>query len=303
LGVDVGGARDFRVELAVDDGDAAVEGGAGDAFLAPDLAGFQLAIGVEAGQFRAGAGAARRAVVGFTGAEDEVLAVGAFHGGVAKEFDVIDHAAIVAGDAVGLEALADAPRKIGEFIDAFECDLLSVAAAQEEPVAGPGDVSVDPADARRLHRDVRGAAVAGDVAQGHSAIGVQVRVDVAHHGLQADAGAALDAAHVFQGGQQADGAVAAHAQVADVVEEDHAGVVGGAGRLAQQRAHDGVVAARLIHGGRAEAVEPGAEAGQALGDGAVAQVGAARDDDARGFSAGVRINNLDALSVHSLPSL
>ena len=178
---------------------------------------------------------------------------------MAEELDVIDHAAIVAGDAVGFQALPDAPRKIGQFIDAIERQRLSVAAAQEEPVAAPGDISDDAADARRFHRDVRRAAVAGDIAQGHTAVGVQARVDVAYRGLQADTGAAADAAQVFHRGQQAHGAVAAHSQVADVIEEDYAGVVGRAGRLAQQRAHHGVVAARLIDHGGAEPCQTGRE--------------------------------------------
>ena len=57
--------------------DRAFEDAADDAFLTPDFAGLQFAVGIEAGELGAGAGAAGRAVVGFAGAEDEVSAIGA----------------------------------------------------------------------------------------------------------------------------------------------------------------------------------------------------------------------------------
>ena len=52
-----------------------------------------------------------------------------------------------------------------------------------------------------------------------------------------------------------DGAVAAHAEIADVVEEDHAGRARRVVRLAQQRADHHVRAARLVDDARAEVVE------------------------------------------------
>ena len=69
----------------------------------------------------------------------------------------------------------------------------------------------------------------------------------------------VDAAEVRERDDDADGAVAAHAEVADVVEEDDAGGAGRIGRLAEQRADDDVGAARLVDDGGAEAVEAVAE--------------------------------------------
>src|SRR5690606_28573379 len=55
---------------------AGLELAANDTGLAPDLSRRELAVGGQAGQFGAGAGAAGRAVVGLAGAEHEVAAVG-----------------------------------------------------------------------------------------------------------------------------------------------------------------------------------------------------------------------------------
>src|SRR5450755_1392560 len=69
--VDVGVTGNFRVELAIHHGDCSFEYATSDAFLTPDLAGLQFPVGVETGQFGAGAGAARRAVVSLAGAKHE----------------------------------------------------------------------------------------------------------------------------------------------------------------------------------------------------------------------------------------
>ena len=74
--------------------DAAFEDAAHDALLPPDFAGRELAVGVEAGQLGAGAGAAGRAVVGLAGAEHEILAIGAGRVWRTEEFDVVDLATV-----------------------------------------------------------------------------------------------------------------------------------------------------------------------------------------------------------------
>src|SRR5258706_11818585 len=48
-------------------------------------------------------------------------------------------------------------------------------------------------------------------------------------------------------GNQANRAVTTHSEVADVVEENHAGITRRIGRLDQERAHDDIGAAWLIH--------------------------------------------------------
>ena len=79
---------------------------------------------------------------------------------------------------------------------------------------------------------------------------------VAPTGFTGDLKARLHAAEVRQRRQQADGAVTAHAEVADVVEEEDARGARRVARLAQQGADDRVGAARLVDHGGAEGVVP-----------------------------------------------
>src|SRR5271170_7316990 len=76
------GTFDNGQHLTIFNANLSFKDAAHDAFLAPDFAGFQFSVGVEAGKFGAGAGAAGRTVVGFSGAENKVLALNSgFAGG------------------------------------------------------------------------------------------------------------------------------------------------------------------------------------------------------------------------------
>jgi hypothetical protein len=93
--------------------------------------------------------------------------------------------------------------------------------------------------------------------------------------------------------------MAAHAEIADVVEEDHAGGAGGIDGRAQQRADDRVGAARFIDYGRAKEIVLGAEEFEAFGERPRAEVRTAVDDQARGLAAGVGVDEVDGL--HEAP--
>lgn len=108
----------------------------------------------------------------------------------------------------------------------------------------------------------------------------------------------LDAAYVFESYGEADGAVSAHIEIADVIEEDDAGGTVGFEGFAEKCADDGVITAGFVDDGGAEMVEVAAEALEAFVEGAVAEVGEAFDDETGGFAAGVGINNSDA--VHGI---
>src|SRR5687767_2684915 len=128
------------------------------------------------------------------------------------------------------------------------------------------------------------------------AVRVQPRHDRAHRRLDAML-ARLDAPHVREGDHQADGAVAAHADGADVVEENDAGARRRVDRLDQQRADDDVGAARLVHRRGPVAVEFALQALAALGERTGAEVGTALDDDSSRLAAGVRVDHFQLLHL------
>src|ERR1700678_4013382 len=176
---------------------------------------------------------------------------------------MVDFASIGAGNSLGFESLPDAPRVIGEFFDALQRKLLAVVADQEKPVAAPCDIAVDAADAGHVHRDGGGASETGDIADGHAAVVIQARFHGSAVGIDA-ANALLNSAHVSERNHEPNGSVAAHVEEADVVEENDAGLTSGVVRIAEQRAHNGVVATRFVDYGGADVVEMGAKPFEAL---------------------------------------
>ena len=139
----------------------------------------ELAIGGKACELRAGAGTARRAVVGAAGAQDEVAAVQAGARGRAKELDVVDLAPVIAGDVLPCQLPATFPAERGQGCQVVEREPLAVVVAEKEPVAAPGDVAGDASAAGKLQRHVRGGAIAGHVLDAHRAVGVEHGDDVA----------------------------------------------------------------------------------------------------------------------------
>src|SRR6185312_5872731 len=100
-------------------------------------------------------------------------------------------------------------------------------AGDEEPVAAPGDIATHRAIARHVDAQVGRVPVASDIVQGNTPVLVQLHPDLAHGGVQV-VPAGGDLAQMRQRADDPDGAVPAHAEVADVVEEDHAGACVGA---------------------------------------------------------------------------
>ena len=103
-----------------------------------------------------------------------------------------------------------------------------------------------------------------------------------------------DAAQMGEGRHQADGAMAAHAQVTDVVEKNDAGDAGRVFGLNQQRADHHVRTARLVYDGRTKRIVLLSEYVQFISHAAAVKLGSAAHHDARGFAAGVRVNDRNA---------
>ncbi|MCY1555652.1 hypothetical protein D9M68_923310 [compost metagenome] len=89
-----------------------------------------------------------------------------------------------------------------------------------------------------------------------------------------------------------DRAVAAHAEVTGVVEEDQAGGAAAVHRLAQQGTHHRVVAARFVGRQHAVVVEVARKEGLAFAQGAVTQRRPAGHHQTRGLALGVGIDDL-----------
>src|SRR5205807_3239754 len=148
---------DAGVYLAVAYRHAAFENASDDAFLLPSLPFANFAIGIKAGQLRAGSSPAGRAIVGLARAKHEILAVDARHLRWTKQFDVINFFAIGSGYALIAKRLADRPGKVRELVDISQDQFHRVLAYQEEPVPSPCDVSTHLAVSRDLNCNVRRA--------------------------------------------------------------------------------------------------------------------------------------------------
>jgi hypothetical protein len=102
----------------------------------------------------------------------------------------------------------------------------------------------------------------------------------------------LDAAQVSQRYRDADGAVAAHAQVAGVVEEDDTRSAGRINGLDEKRSDQDIGAAWLAEDGASQVVVVVAQTIEALSERAGAEIGAAGEDAASGLPGGVRIDDV-----------
>ncbi|MNF90456.1 hypothetical protein D3C84_730210 [compost metagenome] len=261
----------------------------GDAGLDPAFTGGQFPVGRQARQFCAGTGPAGRAVVGLARAHDEVAAVGVIV--VGKQFDVVDQRAVFTVDALGLEGLEHCPGVLGEELDVVHLQGLTVIGHQEKPVAAPGDVAVHAAMSWHFDRHLLAVAVGGHVAQGDVAVLMQRGADRADRRIDLVL-AGLDMPQVMQRVDQADGAVTAHAEVAGVVEEDHAAGGIRRHRFAVQRTHQHIVATGLQQAGATPLVMLLAQGIALLGHGPAGQLGQARHHQASRLAAGVGINDM-----------
>src|SRR5579859_5966699 len=70
-----GGTLDAGIDFAISNGNAAFENATDNAFLFPDLTFADFPVGIKAGEFGAGAGAAGGTIIGFTGTKYKILAV------------------------------------------------------------------------------------------------------------------------------------------------------------------------------------------------------------------------------------
>ena len=106
--------------------------------------------------------------------------------------------------------------------------------------------------------------------------------------------AGTDPASMGKRSDDTDGAVAAHPEVSDVVEEDNSGGAAFVEGLTEERTDDHVGSARLIDNGSAEIIVSAAKALSPLGESAVSEIRSPAENETRGLAGRVRVDNRDA---------
>ena len=208
---------------------------------------------------------------------------------------MVDDLSLGAGDARGLQSIPHLHGKLRKFAHVLERNGERRRGADEKkPVSTPGDIAGDMAHPRNFDDETGLISVGRDIDNGDRA----VRVQVCAHGSRRGVDAVLarrDAAQVGEGVNEADGSVAAHAEVAYVVEEDDPGDAVRMLRGAQQGADEDVRAAGLGDNAAAEVRELRAKLVETLGHCGSGQFRTAGEHEASRLACGMRVEDGDAL--------
>ena len=178
---------------------------------------------------------------------------------------------------------------------------MAVPLGEEKPVTAPGNIPADRLRAGNFNNKRAFGAPTRDIGNRHFAIFVQSCGNNPDRRFNAML-AGVNAAHVIKSGDEADGSVAAHAKVTDIVEKNDARSARGIGWLEKGCADDNIRAARFVDDRGSERVMLVAKNFQPFGDAAAAKVGAAANDDASGFATSMRVYDGNA-SHAEVPSL
>jgi len=279
-------------------GDFPFEGGAENSLLYPDFPWSEFAVSVEACHFCTRASAARGAIEGRAGAQDEVSRGTARGLGSGEEFDVVDEGAGFAGDAGGDQGGADCCGGGYELGAVGERECERMVSDEKEPVAGPGDVSFELSVTGDIYGNGGSKTIAWDICDGDAAIFVEVSRNGAYWRLDAMFSRG-DSAHVCEGCYETDGSVAAHSEVSDIVEEDDSGCGFGIDWFAEERSDDDFGSAGFADDSAAEMIEFGLKTPHSIGKIFGAEIGSTCDDNSRWFPFRVGVDDLDtAIGCH-----
>ena len=171
---------------------------------------------------------------------------------------------------------------------------MAVIVDEKEPVSAPRDVAADWSKARYVDHYTGAVAIASDVGNFDRAVFEEFGFDDADWSFEPVC-AGPDAIEMRECRDDADSSVAAHAEIRDVVEKQHAGDARFIDRSAQKRADKCVRTAGFIDYGGTKIVVFGPEAYEAFGEWSVTQVRLATNHDARRLAGGMRIDHSDAV--------
>ena len=199
---------------------------------------------------------------------------------------MVDLRAVGAGDPLPDKPTADGFGGSREPGDVAGNKLAGGARHEEKPVSPPGDVADEAPEPLDVEAHPGPVAPGGDIVDRHLVGIQQFDPDGADGGLEAVA-AGADPPQMRKRHRDADRPVAAHPEVARVVEEDHGGGRGAVDRFHEERSDERVGATRLEDHAATEVVVRRAEALEPIGEGSAAEIGTTVDDNARRLPLGV----------------
>ena len=212
---------------------------------------------------------------------------------------MVDQRAVRASDVLCDQRIANRRTEGGQLSNMTRFERAAMLGDEEKPVTAPRDIAGQHAITGHLDAHGLAVTVGRHIAHGDAAVRIERGLDDANRRFDPVL-TGPDAPHMRQRHHESDRAVSAHAEVADVVEEDHAGRAIGGVRLAQQRAHHDVRAARLRDDAGAPVVEAAAEYVEPFGQRPAAEIGATGHNQAGRFTAGVRINHVQGFHAAML---
>jgi len=189
---------------------------------------------------------------------------------------MVDPGPIRTRDPVLLQGPADLEGQIGERPDILRDEFDWALLDQEKPVATPGDVTGDSANAVNLDGDILQVTIAFNVGDGDRVGIMEQDVNDADRCLEL-VRARSDPVQIGKGRPEADGGVTAHAEVLQVVEKDDRRGAVVLHRGQQERADDGIVAARLENNRGTEIQMIRLQARSTLGEGPGSEIRSAFD--------------------------
>ena len=203
---------------------------------------------------------------------------------------MVDFGTLRSGDVGRSERRPDGLALAGQLRNVGQRQRARRIVAEEKPVAAPGDVAGYAPQAFHLDRHIAQVAIARDIFDRHLVSAAQLGGDGTDRRFEPVA-TRRDAAHVRKRDGDADGGVAAHAEEADIVEEDEPRSAIFVRRPAEQGAHQPLMAPGFVHDEAAQVIEIACQAGPQFGHRARSQIGPALDDESRGLALGMGIDD------------
>src|SRR5581483_11790587 len=243
---------DARYELVAPRLEPTREAPTRDALRLEDLTGRQQSARMQRRQLGRGPRTARRPIVGAARTHHEVAPVRR------RQLHVVDRGAMLARDALGVQGIHDRDGDARQLALPRHRQWLIGQVRDEEPVSAIGNVADHATKSRHINRDVTGMTTRDHVSNRDRSFGT-----TGHAGWNRSGGsgrrrsghgsnrrvqsyrAGTKTAEILERAHDTDGPVTTHAEVSDIVKENHARGRLSRDRWRQVRAHERIVPARL----------------------------------------------------------